>query len=87
LNTFVGGLIWLALGGIVELFGALLLLEGALWLSGRALITTYVRNWGYGHWFWYLLIGFVLIVAFTMAITHFVVDGGGTRAAGAKLIG
>lgn len=75
MTNLVAGLIWLLLGAGILVVAALFILEGILYLTGQALITYYVRNWGYGHVFVFAIIGAVLLVGVGMAVTHFILDG------------
>ncbi len=71
----VAGLIWILLGVPIISFGLLFELEGILYLANRVIITTYIRNWGFGHVFVFVVLGAMLILGVGMAVTHFVLDG------------
>jgi hypothetical protein len=75
MSGITAGIIWLLLAIPVLCFGGLMMLEAVLYFTGRALVTEYVRTWGYGHVFAIALIAAVLLVGIGMATAHFVLDG------------
>lgn len=75
MNSTVAGLIWILLGIPIISFGILFVIEGGLYITQQRPITTYIRNWGYGHVFVFAIIGALLLVGVGMAVTHFVLDG------------
>lgn len=74
MSDTVAGIIWLALGTALLAFAALFVTEGVLYLTGRALITSYIRDWSLGHWYVAIAVGVALVAGASMALTHFVLD-------------
>jgi hypothetical protein len=69
----VAFLIWEALAAIVLIFAFLLALEGYLFWTGQAPITSYIRPGA--HSFIGTLIAVLLIVLVSFSFAHFVLDG------------
>lgn len=75
MNPTVAGLIWIGLGLAVLAFGALFVLEGALYLLRQDPITVYVRNWSWHHVWAAAFVAVGLVASSSAALTHFILDG------------
>lgn len=74
LSPHVAALVWWIVAVLPLTLGVLAAVEGWLYWTGRDPITAYVRNWAWGHWLPAVFIGAALLVAMSMAFTHFLVD-------------
>lgn len=75
MNDTVAGSIWAMLGLALLAFSGLFWLEAFTYWTHQPPITTYVRNWTWGHLFVAALIGVALVAGAAMALTHFILDG------------
>lgn len=71
----MAALIWFLASLIPLGIGGLGILEGYLYLSGRAPVTSYVRHWRDGHAWSALGLGFLLVALVAAGIVHFLLDG------------
>jgi hypothetical protein len=67
-------LIWFAIALVPFAATVLCVLEGFLFLTGRRLITTYVRGFVLDHQLVAVMLAAVVLVSVTGSVFHFVVD-------------